>query len=359
MTTLVDKPTTQAGDGTFKNFEGFSQGEINESKFIVRLWNMEEENRKIRDEMRDLMQLVKTWREGTDRCNENENFKKEQVMMIRELDALRKREELREKDNETLREQVELLAQQNFKNQQEIMTLQKENKELKLTLANQEMGFNEDMVKIEVKDQINKEVNTWKEKSRQQETDIREIMKQQQIEHKKHMEKDIVRIIKQKEKIIRNTVQKKMCVIVFGDKEKDIPLKATREREEVKRAKEIITAVVEDGEEVVEQMEEVYRLGHYVKNGARPMKIRFSTQVAANTVLARTGKLAKTEDMNHIWIRSDMNEEERSKLKELRGEARTKNEERTQEQAKSFVWRVVDLKLKKWWLKDSRKEKQQ
>ena len=150
-----------------------------------------------------------------------------------------------------------------------------------------------------------------------------------------------------------------MCVIVFGDKEKDIPLKATREREELKRAKEILSAIVDDGEEIEEQIEEVFRLGRYVKHGARPMKIRFSTQTAASTVLSKTGKLSKIGNMKHIWIRRDMNEEERNKIRDLKDEAKTKNEERTRDQAETFVWKVVDLKLKKWWLKDTRKEKQQ
>ncbi|XP_063856348.1 calcium-dependent secretion activator 2-like [Scylla paramamosain] len=40
-----------------------------------------------------------------------------------------------------------------------------------------------------------------------------------------------------------------------------------------------------------------------------------------------------------------MNEKERSKLKELRVETQSKNEERTQEQARRFSWNIVDMKV--------------
>ncbi len=35
-------------------------------------------------------------------------------------------------------------------------------------------------------------------------------------------------------------VQRKMCVVVFGVKEKNLPMKTATEKEEAKRAKEII-----------------------------------------------------------------------------------------------------------------------
>ncbi len=54
-----------------------------------------------------------------------------------------------------------------------------------------------------------------------------------------------------------------------------------------------------------------------------------------------------------------MNEEERNKVKELKEEAKTKNEERTQEQAERYIWRVIDMKMRKWWLKNAEQEVRQ
>ncbi len=69
------------------------------------------------------------------------------------------------------------------------------------------------------------------------------------------------------------------------------------------------------------------------------------SQTPAEHVLQRTGKLAKKEGMKEIQIKRDMNEEE---SEELRVEAQNKKMERTQEQAKRFTWKVMDIKLKKW-----------
>ena len=55
------------------------------------------------------------------------------------------------------------------------------------------------------------------------------------------------------------------------------------------------------------------------------------------------------EEIKQVWIKRDMNEEERKKERELLAEAQTKNEERTEEQVENFYWRVVDQKVRKWW----------
>ncbi len=49
----------------------------------------------------------------------------------------------------------------------------------------------------------------------------------------------------------------------------------------MKRAKEIIAEVVEEGKGVIVQIEEVNRIRKYKENGTRPMKIRFMSQTAA------------------------------------------------------------------------------
>ncbi|MPC26165.1 hypothetical protein E2C01_019298 [Portunus trituberculatus] len=74
------------------------------------------------------------------------------------------------------------------------------------------------------------------------------------------------------------------------------------------------------------------------------------SQVAVEEIMARKGKLA--DDVNHkeIWIKKDMNLEEREKEKVLRSEAKEKHEKRTEIEKKNFYWRVLDMRLKKWYL---------
>ncbi len=65
-----------------------------------------------------------------------------------------------------------------------------------------------------------------------------------------------------------------MSVVVFGVKEKNLPMKIAREKE-VKRVKEIIAEVLEEGDGIIKEIEEVYRIKKYEENGTRPVKIRF------------------------------------------------------------------------------------
>lgn len=72
-------------------------------------------------------------------------------------------------------------------------------------------------------------------------------------------------------------------------------MKVAREKEGVKRAKEIIGEVAEEGEGTVEQIEKVHRIRKFDKNGTRPIKIRFVTQMVAEPVLQGLETLAKVE----------------------------------------------------------------
>ncbi len=143
-------------------------------------------------------------------------------------------------------------------------------------------------------------MKSWKEEREQEKIDMTEIIRKQQEQHDKEMAKKVVKIIKEKDNIVRHTVQKKMCLMVFGDKEKTISNKVLREREELQRAKEIIGKIVE-GDETDIQIEEVYRIGKYSEGGKRPMKIRLNTQAAAEYILRRTSLLRKIEGMKDIY----------------------------------------------------------
>ena len=58
-------------------------------------------------------------------------------------------------------------------------------------------------------------------------------------------------------------------------------------------------------------------------------------------------KLAKKEEYKRVWINRDLDEVERRKQKELIGDAKEKNDIRTEEEKKKYYWKVVDLKVVK------------
>ena len=83
-----------------------------------------------------------------------------------------------------------------------------------------------------------------------------------------------VKVIKEKENIVRDTVDKKKCIIIFGVKEKVLPMRPTREKEGRKVVREVVKAVQEENSDQDEETE-VYRLGQYDDGKVRPMKIKF------------------------------------------------------------------------------------
>ncbi|MPC82373.1 hypothetical protein E2C01_077036 [Portunus trituberculatus] len=79
------------------------------------------------------------------------------------------------------------------------------------------------------------------------------------------------------------------------------------------------------------------------------------SQVAVEEIMTKKGKLAVDVDFKEIWIKRDVNLEEREKEKVLRSEAKEKYEKRTEMEKKNFYWRVPDMRLKKWYLRKKRR----
>ena len=79
------------------------------------------------------------------------------------------------------------------------------------------------------------------------------------------------------------------------------------------------------------------RLDPCIEGGVRPIKLRLKTQTATEEILARTYKLRDIAEYKDVFIKKSMNEEERQKSKELKKEAKQKNDARTtEEKAKLF-----------------------
>ena len=119
-------------------------------------------------------------------------------------------------------------------------------------------------------------------------------------------------------------MDKKKYVVVYNIEERAQPIRHIREKEERKIVKDVITVVQEDEEDLKEEIEEVYRLGKYQEGRSRPIKVKFSTQQTAEKVLEKKWKLASKVGYK-IFIKKDMNEEERKKMSEMvKSEKKTK-----------------------------------
>ncbi len=113
----------------------------------------------------------------------------------------------------------------------------------------------------------------------------------------------------------------------------------------------VIEKIQEDNE-LVGEIEEVFRLGKYEEGAQQPIKIRFKSQSAAEAVVGKARKLSKTEAFKNVWVRKDRSVEERNMIRDLKKQANGKNEARSEEEKKKFFWRVMDMDLRKWYKKE-------
>ncbi|MPC69425.1 hypothetical protein E2C01_063650 [Portunus trituberculatus] len=101
-------------------------------------------------------------------------------------------------------------------------------------------------------------------------------------------------------------------------------------------AKTVIKQVQDNTQEFDQEVEEVIRLGRY-SEGGRPMKVKMRSQVAVEEIMVRKGKLADDVDLKEMWIKRDMNLEEREKQKVLRSEAKEKKQEKDRDREEEFL----------------------
>ena len=66
-------------------------------------------------------------------------------------------------------------------------------------------------------------------------------------------------------------------------------------------------------------------------------------------VLRNSKKIKEKEEWSNVWVNRCLNKEDRDKLREKVEEARKKNEELTEEEARHFFYKVVGMQVKKWY----------
>ena len=160
----------------------------------------------------------------------------------------------------------------------------------------------------------------------------------------------MVSVIKEKEKLVRDTVDKVKCVVIFGIKEEKNVNRLEREQKEKEKVNEVLKEVIDENQPMG-MVEEVYRIGKFEEGKYRPIKIKFTTQARAEEVISNAPKLAGKEKFKKVWINRDMDRDERDVLKTLVEQAKQKNLERTEEEQEQFYYQVRDLKIRKKFFK--------
>ena len=306
---------------------------------------------KILQDLVNDVQVIKNVLKGNQKEEESSdgNMTSEMKKMKMSMEELRTEVlQLKKQNNEQEDEKKRMMKERDEEKRklnEMIDKLKTENMMLKRRLDN-EVKEQKDNIERMQKDQ-----EGWKKVQDEKEIDLRKIIGEQQVEQKEKLEQEMIKLIKKKEDVIRSVVDKKKCTIVFGLEEKHNLIRYKREKEETQNIKEVIQVLNDEEEEALEkEIDEVQRIGKYKEGGKRPIRIKFKSQTAAMEVLQRTGKLKETEKYKSVWIKKDLNEEERVQEKELWNEMKEKNGQRSEEEKKKFYFKVRDGKIKKWYM---------
>lgn len=254
--------------------------------------------------------------------------------------------QLNEYQNHLNEKVKEIDSEYREKAEKEIRELREENEKLR-------RGFetNQDRTeKMEV--EVSEMKNVWGSKVEEAEVNLKAIIEEQKERQEENLGKKVVKAIRQNERQVCDIMDKKRCVIMFGDVEGDIPDRSDRKVAEMKKVDDMIEVLDRGGREGwKKEVEDIWRLGKYKKGVARPIKIRFKSTKTVEDVLRTSWKLSQEGKYRDVILRKDLNAEEREKMREVSRQVREENEKRSEADKENFYYRNLDGRMKKWYLK--------
>ncbi|MPC27870.1 hypothetical protein E2C01_021058 [Portunus trituberculatus] len=124
--------------------------------------------------------------------------------------------------------------------------------------------------------------NAWKQEQEEEKVKFSEAVRKQIQDKTKDT---VIQVVKEKEDLVRDTVDKRKRIVQDSTQELD------------------------------QEVEEVIRLESFSEGEKRPMKVRMRSQVVMEEIMTRKGKLADDTEFKDIWMKRDMNLEEREREK--------------------------------------------
>ena len=174
-----------------------------------------------------------------------------------------------------------------------------------------------------------------------------------QMDFRQRLEEEVCRLLKQKNGRIETLRNRDRYVVIYGDREyvqKDWKQRISEQR---KKIESIFNTIEEGNRNWEDEIEEIRRLGRFRDGKARPIRVKFVNEMTPKGLLTRAGKLRDSNNYGDIKIKKLLDEDERAELKKLLEEARVRNGDRSEEDKNEFFWRVVDLNLRKWYIRKS------
>ena len=129
--------------------------------------------------------------------------------------------------------------------------------------------------------------------------EFKDIMEQQkkELEGNNLKKKNVVKIIQKKENIVRDTVERNKCVVMFGDIEQEQKNKHVRKQEVMDKAKEILHKINADERPLTDEIEEITRIGKYRNGEMGPMRSKFMSKNVVEEISGVTWRLNSMKNM--------------------------------------------------------------
>ena len=143
---------------------------------------------------------------------------------------------------------------------------------------------------------------------------------------------------------------KNRCIMIIGDIEGHQEVRYERVKERKARVIEILKKMSDGNDSWFGEITGVRRLGRYVKNTSRPIRVEFNSRKVAKEVLGCSWRLRFVADHEKIFLRQDLNKEEREKLGYMLQDVKVRNDQRSEEQKEMFFWRVRNMRIRKWFI---------
>ena len=183
--------------------------------------------------------------------------------------------------------------------------LKNENESLKKQIKSEvsEVKKQKEEIKLKVKT-VEKTQTEWKKQQETTEQSLKKIIDEQKKE-KKELRDEVINVIKQEKRLVRDTVEKVKCLVIFGIPEEKILNKMEREEKEKEKVKKVLVAASGDEGITGIKVEDIFRIGKFEENKSRPVRIKFATQSMAEDILYGSWRLAGKEELKNVWINDE------------------------------------------------------
>ena len=171
--------------------------------------------------------------------------------------------------------------------EQEIKQLREENDRLRNEMKasqNRTEKVEEDVVQMK---------GAWGNKVDQAGIQLKAIIEEQKEQQDNNIGKKVLNVIRQNEKQVSEIMDRKRCVVMFGDIEEEQVDFNIRKRNCLKKVDNMLKVLDKSGNEGWnKEVEDCWRLGKYCKGESRPLKIRLKSTKAAEEILSNSWKLS-------------------------------------------------------------------